>query len=85
MDYPKFTVNISYIPSVRNGMQFVQIAGETQSMPTYSSAYYQATMPEVRLFATGSNYSEALTNLINLATASSYQPPVTEPLSTIRF
>jgi hypothetical protein len=82
MNYPKYNVNISYVPSARSGMQFVQVAGETQSMPTYSAEYYVASMPEIKLSASGSNYSLALTNLINLATASSYQPPVNEPLST---
>jgi hypothetical protein len=82
MNYPKYNVNISYVPSVRNGMQFAQIAGETQSVPTYTSDYYVASMPEIKLSASGSTYTQALTNLINLATASSYQPPVNEPLST---
>jgi hypothetical protein len=84
MNYPKYNVNISYVPSVRSGMQFAQIAGETQSVPTYSSDYYVASMPEIKLSASGSTYNQALTNLINLATASSYLPPVSEPLSITR-
>jgi hypothetical protein len=84
MDYPKYQVNISYYPSRVSGQQLVNIAGVTQSMPTYQDGYYVASMPEIKISATGSNYTTALTNLLNIATASSTIDPGNGPYSSIR-
>lgn len=84
MDYPKYQVNISYYPSRVSGQQLVNIAGVTQSMPTYQGGYYVAAMPEIKISATGSNYTTALTNLLNIATASSTIDPGNGPYNSIR-
>jgi hypothetical protein len=85
MNNPTYLVNISYVPPVVSGQQLVSINGVTQSLPTYSSDFFVASMPEIRLVATGSSYQQALTNLLNTATASTFNDPGTEPLSRIRF
>lgn len=84
MDNPKYLVNIYHQPPVVNGQQNVLIAGVTQSLPTYSSEFFVATMPEVRITATGSSYTDALTNLLNIATASSTVGPGHPPLTSIK-
>jgi hypothetical protein len=81
MNNPKYNINITYQPSMISGQQLVNISGVTQSMPTYSSEYFMASMPEVRLYATGSSYQTALTNLLILATASTFPTPGNPPLS----
>lgn len=68
MDNPKYLVNISYVPSVPVGQQLVFLNGATQSFPSYSAEYFVASMPEVKISATGSSYADALTNLLSLAT-----------------
>lgn len=73
MTNPKYLINIFYVPSTVNGQQLVQIAGVTQSIPKYSSDYFVASMPEVKVSATGSSYSDALTNLLSAVT------PVVDP------
>lgn len=75
----KYNVNISFVPSSPNGRQEVLIAGVTQSLLTYSSEYYVASMPEVQISATGTSYADALTNL--LAVASNTNDPGNGPLS----
>lgn len=79
----KYLVNISYQPSHVNGQQLVNIAGVTQSVPTYSDSYYVASMPEVKIWATGSSYTEALDNLLLVATSSIIDTS-NPPLNTIR-
>lgn len=71
MTNPKYLVNISHVPSRANGQQLVNISGVTQSVPTYSSEYFIASMPEIRISATGSGYVDALNNLLVVASASS--------------
>lgn len=78
----KYNINISYVPSVVNGRQEVSISGVTQSMPSYSSEYYVASMPEVKISATGSSYQGALTNLLTVA--SNTIDPGNGPLSSTR-
>lgn len=79
----KYLVNISYQPPVMTGQQAVNIAGITYSVPVYSSGFFVASMPEVRIVGTGSSYQNALTAL--LAVASSTTDPGNGPLSSIRF
>lgn len=87
MTSPKYTVNIFYQRPMINGQQLVWIgtaSGSTQSIPTYSSEYFVASMPEASLAATGSSYETALSNLLILATASSFSTPNNPPLSDIK-
>ena len=77
MTNPQYLVNISYVPTYRNGSVGVyatQSDGSSllvsQSI-VYSGGYFQASMPEIRIYATGSSYATALNNLMIIATASS--------------
>ncbi len=70
MEYPKYLVNISYYPARTNGQQIVFLNGVTQSMPVYEPGYYYASMPELKIAASGSNYTNALNNLLVIATSS---------------
>lgn len=63
-------ITLSYAPKHVNGQQLVSIGGVTQSIPTYSPEFYTATIHELLIFATGSTYQEALTNVLNAASAS---------------
>jgi hypothetical protein len=69
MDNPKYLVNIVYVPSHVSGQSLVNISGVTQSMITYNSDYFQATMPELRISATGTSYNDALNNLLTVASS----------------
>ncbi len=82
MTNPKYHVNISHVPSRANGQIAVSISGVTQSVPTYSGEYFVASMPEVKVSATGSSYSDALTNL--LAAVAPVADPGNGPLSSIK-
>lgn len=86
MDYPKYLINLSFQPSVASGQNYVLVGGVTQSYTTtaYSGNYYIASMPEVKLVATGSTYETALANLLILATASTFPTPGNPPLNNIR-
>jgi hypothetical protein len=79
----KYLVNISYEPSHVNGQELVSIGGVTQSVSTYSSSFYIASMPEVKIWATGSSYEEALDNLL-IASTSSNVDTSTPALSTTK-
>lgn len=81
-NFDKYYINVSYVPSHVNGQQLVNIAGVTQSMPTYSSEFWVASMPEVKLSATGSSRDEAFNNLLIVATGSN--PDGQEPLGGVR-
>lgn len=83
MTDPKYLINISYNPAHVNGQQEVSIgAGITASVPTYATASFVATMPEVKISATGTSYTDALTNL--LAIAATLPTPVNPPLGNTR-
>lgn len=82
--FDKYLVNVSYVPTHVNGQQEVNINGVTQSMPSYSSEYWIASAPEIKLTATGSSQVEAFTNLIDLGNPSPSVPYNQEPLSNIR-
>jgi hypothetical protein len=81
MNNPKYLVNISHSPSVPNGQYLINVNGVTQSMPTYSEELFVASMPEIKTYATGSSYTEALDNL--LTSVSSVVDPGNGPLSGI--
>jgi hypothetical protein len=76
----RYLVNISHQPAYAKGQELVNIGGVTQSIPTYTDTFYVASMPEIKIAATGSSYEEALDNLLIAASASSGN----EPLSDIR-
>lgn len=76
----RYLVNISHQPAYAKGQELVNIGGVTQSIPTYTDTFYVASMPEIKIAATGSSYEEALDNLLIAASASSGN----EPLSGIR-
>jgi hypothetical protein len=84
MEYPKYLVTITHSPNRPVGQQLVFLNGATQSFPTYSGEMYIAAMPELKISATGSDYASALTNLLNIATASTTISPGSVPLSDIR-
>lgn len=84
MNYPKYQVNISYYPARVSGQQLVWLNGSTQSIPTYQEGYYLAAMPEIKIAASGSNYSNALENLLAIATASTTIDPGNNPYAGIR-
>jgi hypothetical protein len=84
MEYPKYLVNIAYYPSRVNGQSLVIVNGVTQSMPTYQEGYYLASMPEIKIVASGSSYTTALNNLLAIATASSTIDPGNGPYNSIR-
>ena len=86
MTNPQFLVNIAYVPMYRNGSVGVyatQSDGSSllvsQSI-VYSGGYFQASMPEIRIYATGSSYATALNNLMIIATASSTSDNGLRPL-----
>ncbi|NBP00806.1 MAG: hypothetical protein EBU90_11865 [Proteobacteria bacterium] len=85
MDNPKYFVTISNVPSRAIGQQNVNIAGVTQSMHSYSGEYFLASMPELRLTATGSSYTDALDNLLLIATASTTPNNGFSPITNIKF
>lgn len=72
MQNPTYLVNIFHQPTRVNGQQLLNIGGVTSSFPSYSSEYFVASMPELKISATGSSYQTALTNLLNIATASNF-------------
>jgi hypothetical protein len=76
----RYLVNISHQPAYAKGQELVNIGGVTQSIPTYTDTFYVASMPEIKIAATGSSYEEALDNLLIAASASNGN----EPLSDIR-
>jgi len=86
MTNPQFLVNIAYVPMYRNGSVGVyatQSDGSSSLVSqsiVYSGDYFQASMPEIRIYATGSSYATALNNLMIIATASSTSDNGLRPL-----
>lgn len=79
MTNPHYQVNISYVPTYPNGVtgtySTTTINGYTYSALTsqsitYSGGWFVASMPEIKISATGSSYTTALNNLMVIATAS---------------
>ena len=85
MENPRYYVNIAYVPDTLIGMTAVSINGTTQSIPYHGGGnYFQASMPEVRLYATGSTYVDALNNLITLTALPTSYDSAQGPLGNIR-
>jgi len=78
---PTYLINISYNPSHLSGQALENIGGVTQSVNTYDDPYFIASMPEVKLYATGSTYEESLDNLMIVVNAA---PNPGNPLGNIR-
>jgi hypothetical protein len=76
MTNPKYQVTISYVPNYKTGTTGVysyQSDGSsllTTSTNTYGGGYFQAIMPEIKIYATGSSHTTALAALMLIATAS---------------
>ena len=76
MTNPQYQVTISYIKpyrSSRTGTYTLQSDGSsllTGSTDTYTGGYFQASMPELKIYATGSSHTTALAALMIIATAS---------------
>lgn len=70
MTNPTYTVNISYIEGRHDSNYLTYVSGVTSSVYNYSPSYFQATMQQVNISATGSTYTEALAKLLVIATAS---------------
>ena len=69
MTNPKYTVNIYYSSPYRSGSIGATGAnGLWETTPLYSGGYFVASMPEVRISATGSTYADALTALLVVST-----------------
>ena len=64
MTNPKYQVTISYVPLYKSGV--TTVPGVSQ----YSGGYFQASMPEIKISATGSSYATALNAVMAIATAS---------------
>jgi hypothetical protein len=84
MTNPTYQVNISYYPARATGRKFVNISGVTYSTLSYSDGYFVASMPEIKISATGPGYVEALDNLLLIATSSSTETNGQNSLSSIR-
>ena len=84
MENPTFNIIITYSPLDISGMTTSYAGGITYSIPTYSTDYYTAFMPEVGISATGSSYTESLSNLLLIATASTTIATST-PLNQIHY
>ena len=84
MTNPTFNVNISYYPARPVGQQLVNVGGVTSSVIAYADGYFIASMPELKISATGSGYVTALNNLLAIATASTTTSNGTQPYSSIR-
>lgn len=76
MTNPRYQVTISYVPTYRSGKTgtyATQSDGSSlliSSSDTYSGGYFIASMPEIKIFATGSSHTTALSALMLIATAS---------------
>lgn len=68
MTNPKYLVNIYYSNPYRSGSTGTMSAnGLWETSPVTSGGYFVASMPEVRISATGSSYADALTAVLALS------------------
>ena len=84
MTNPTYRVNISHYPARPIGQQLVNVSGVTSSVMAYADGYFIASMPELKISATGSGYVEALNNVLAIATASTTTNPGFNPISQTR-
>jgi hypothetical protein len=70
MQNPQYLVNISYVePYITGSTGTTNVnTGLWETIPVYSTGIYLATMPEIRISATGSTYADALTALLAVST-----------------
>jgi hypothetical protein len=86
MTNPQYTVYISYVPTFRIGpvgTYATQSNGSSILVSTtdaYGGGYFAASMPEIKISATGSSYATALNNLMVIATASTTSDNGLKPL-----
>jgi hypothetical protein len=85
MNNPRYSVFITSVPPQPNGVVAFNQGGITYSRPSYTDEYFRATMPEINISATGSSYTEALTNVLNIATASTFNDPGNVSHSRTRY
>jgi hypothetical protein len=68
MTNPKYLVNIYYSNPYRSGSTGTMSAnGLWETLPVTSGGYFVASMPEVRISATGSSYADALAAVLALS------------------
>ncbi len=78
-----YAINISYYPVRISGQQIVLIGGVTQSLPVYGEGgYYIASMPQVKIYGTGSTRETALASLLVTSTASTTIDPMVIPFKS---
>lgn len=71
MTNPQYLVNIHYSNPYRSGsIGTMSASGLWETLPVTSGGWFVATMPEIRISATGSTYADALSALLAIATAS---------------
>ena len=81
MTNPQYLVNIYYSNPYRSGSTGAMSAsGIWETLPVYSGGWLVATMPEIRISATGSTYAAALSALLLIATASTTYDAAQGPL-----
>ena len=81
MTNPQYLVNIYYSNPYRSGSTGTMSAsGLWETLPVYSGGWFVATMPEIRISATGSTYADALSALLTIATASTTYDAAQGPL-----
>lgn len=86
MDNSKYTVVITYQQPYRTGSSgsLEASSGNWITSPVYSGGYYVASIPELRMLATGSTHLAALNTVLAAATASSGPDTGMPPLESIR-
>ena len=68
MTNPQYLVNIHYSNPYRSGsIGTMSASGLWETLPVTSGGYFVASMPEVRISATGSSYADALTAVLALS------------------
>ena len=85
MDNSKYTVMITYQQPYRTSSTGASDGnGGWITSPVYSGGYYVATIPELRMNATGSTHLAALNTVLAAATASTGPDTGMPPLESIR-
>ena len=84
MDNSKYTVMITYQQPYRTSSTGTSSNGSWITLPVYSGGYYVASIPELRMNATGSTHLAALNTVLAAATASTGPDTGMPPLESIR-
>lgn len=85
MDNSKYTVVITYEQPFRTGSTGALSNGSWITSPVYSGGYYVASIPELRMLATGSTHLAALNTVLAAATASTGPDTGMPPLESTRI